>query len=159
MPISCKFIFMWLFITKNNFKLLCLLRISELYKKSPTYVHLCIASLKLISLMLTYLLVMSPSRNFPARAELSYEESKPSRAGALQFSSWNRADNISKNSKFSTYLPQVFQELQLFWIIECKITKTLASLWYRLCFTCYHTGLLVDFILIIRKFSFLNAFR
>ena len=37
--------------------------------------------------------------------------------------SGNRADNISKNSKFLTYLSQVFQELQLFWIIECKVTK------------------------------------
>ena len=35
---------------------------------------------------------MSPSRNFSARAEPSYEGSEPSRAGALQFSNWNRAD-------------------------------------------------------------------
>ena len=32
-------------------------------------------------------LVMSPSWNFPARAEASYEGSEPSRAGALQFPS------------------------------------------------------------------------
>ena len=47
---------------------------------------------------------MSPSRNFPAWAEPSHEGSEPSRAGALQLSSWNRADNISKNSKFLNYL-------------------------------------------------------
>jgi hypothetical protein len=40
-----------------------------------------------------YLLVMSSSWNFPAWAEPSYEGSEPSRAGALQFPSWNRADN------------------------------------------------------------------
>ena len=34
---------------------------------------------------------MSPSRNFPARAKPSYEGSEPSRAGAIQFSSWNQA--------------------------------------------------------------------
>ena len=42
-------------------------------------------------------LVMSQSRNFPARAKPSYEGSEPSRAEpswALQFSSWNRADNM-----------------------------------------------------------------
>ena len=39
----------------------------------------------------TYLLVMSPSWKFPARAEPSYKVSKPSRAGAFQFPSWNRA--------------------------------------------------------------------
>ena len=36
---------------------------------------------------------MNSSWNFPARAEPSYEGSEPSQAGALQFSSWNRADN------------------------------------------------------------------
>ena len=36
---------------------------------------------------------MSSSWNFPARASLSYEGSEPSQAGALQFSSWNQADN------------------------------------------------------------------
>jgi hypothetical protein len=35
---------------------------------------------------------MSSSWNFPARASLSYECSEPSRAGALQFPSWNRAE-------------------------------------------------------------------
>ena len=39
-----------------------------------------------------YLLVMSSSWNFPAWAKPSYEGSDPSRAGALQFSSWNQAD-------------------------------------------------------------------
>ena len=37
--------------------------------------------------------VMGSSWNFPARASSSYESSESSRAGALQFSSWNRADN------------------------------------------------------------------
>jgi hypothetical protein len=39
-----------------------------------------------------YLLEMSLSWNFPARASPSYEGFEPSRAGALQFSSWNRAE-------------------------------------------------------------------
>ena len=48
---------------------------------------------------------MSLSWNFPAWVKpRSYEVSEPSQAGALQFSSWNRADNIdnmlSKNCKF-----------------------------------------------------------
>ena len=37
-------------------------------------------------------LEMSSSWNFPARASPSYEGSEPSRAGALQFPSWNRAE-------------------------------------------------------------------
>ena len=40
----------------------------------------------------TLILEMSLSWNFPARASLSYEGSEPSRAGALQFLSWNRAE-------------------------------------------------------------------
>ena len=38
------------------------------------------------------LVVMSPSLNFPARAELWRFRAEPSRAGALQFQSWNRVD-------------------------------------------------------------------
>ena len=40
---------------------------------------------------------MSPSWNFPARAEPSFEGSEPSLAGAFQFSSWNRADSMEAN--------------------------------------------------------------
>ena len=39
------------------------------------------------------LVEMSSSWTFPAQASPSYEGSEPSRAGALQFSSWNWADN------------------------------------------------------------------
>ena len=52
---------------------------------------------------------MSSSWNFSAQAESRYEGSEPSQAGALQFPSWNRADNTDnmyvKNSKFLTYFP------------------------------------------------------
>ena len=40
-----------------------------------------------------YVVEMGSSWNFPARASPSYEDSEPSRAGAIQFSIWNRADN------------------------------------------------------------------
>ena len=39
------------------------------------------------------LVEMSSSWNFPARASPSCEDSEPSRARALQFPSWNQADN------------------------------------------------------------------
>ena len=73
-----------------------------------------------------------PNRVVPSdEPELEFSSSSqamkvPSQAGTLQFSSWNRADNISKNSQFLTYLSQVFQELQLFWIIEYNVTKRLS---------------------------------
>ena len=41
---------------------------------------------------LKLLVVMSFSWNFSAQAKPSYEGFKPSQAGALQFSSWNRTD-------------------------------------------------------------------
>ena len=37
---------------------------------------------------------MSSSWNFPAQAKPSYEDSKPSQAGALQFLSQNQADKF-----------------------------------------------------------------
>jgi hypothetical protein len=48
---------------------------------------------------------MSPSWNFPARAEPSYKGSEPSRAGASQFSSWKRAGDFSR---FLDFLAQFF---------------------------------------------------
>ena len=48
--------------------------------------------------------MLSPSWNFPAQAEPSYEDSEPSRAGALQCLSWNRAGFFVWYSFFSSKL-------------------------------------------------------
>ena len=50
---------------------------------------------------------MSLSWNFPAQAEPIYEGSERSRSGALQFSSWNRADNTDNMyvKKLQTFTP------------------------------------------------------
>ena len=66
--------------------------------KITCYVHLCLKS---------FAVEMSSSWNFPAQASTSYEGSKPSRAGALQFSSWNGADNTDNMSvkKLQTFTP------------------------------------------------------
>ena len=48
---------------------------------------------------------VSLSWNFPAQAGPSYEGSEPSQAGALQFSSWNQADNTDN---MNVNKPQIF---------------------------------------------------
>ena len=58
---------------------------------------------------------MSLSWNFPVRASPSYEGSEPSRARALQFSSWNVFKNYNQISKFSTSIMIVTN------LINCKI--------------------------------------
>ena len=82
--IVCQF---WHFLHKTKFnlktsyiKFVYLEKATWKFRKSP--------------LFWCYILVMGSSWNFPARARSSYEGSESSLAGALQFSSWNRADNI-----------------------------------------------------------------
>ena len=68
---------------------------------------------------------MSPSRNFPARAEPSYQGSELSRAGALQFPSWKQADN-----KVHIFWEdhKIFQNLHLTFV-WCTVDKIKAEIW------------------------------
>ena len=53
-------------------------------------------------------LEMGSSWNFPAQASPSYESSEPSRAGALHFSSWNRAEIFLRTTiKFPNFLSSI----------------------------------------------------
>ena len=81
-----------------------------LWKSEFRYLHGQISNRPLIcqrpfTVRKCYLLVMSPSWNFPAWAEPSYKGSEPSRAWASQFPSWKRAGDFYR---FIAFLAQFF---------------------------------------------------